>query len=995
MKKLLLVFIFSIPVLLNAQTPIPNGGMENWENVGSSTEEPIEWSSNKTGGGNATLPGQTCFREAAVANIHSGTYGARIRTTTFFGTPVNGVMTLGRVQAPTTTPSDGFNETVLGDLLFSEATNAVPDSIVFWAKYVPQDATDSARMSMIIHDNYSLNDPQEANGTHVRAKAVRNFRTGGAWVRMAIPFVTINSGVAPVYMLCTFTSSKTPGVGTNNTILYIDDVSLIYNPPSIVTGTINPLTYYISSTAGAPVTVPYTIGGVYTAGNVYTAQLSNAAGSFAAPTNIGTLTSTASGSIAATIPVGTTPGTGYRIRVISSTPAITGTTNTSDITVNLVSNSIAPTAPQTIQTNTNGTVLTVTESAGFISREWKYSTTPGGPYLSFAPTQTGTSYTPNFATSGNYYVVCQTNYPNSLVVTSNEVQINAVGNSVTPSGSQSILVGNNGTTLNVTESPAGTAREWMYSNTPGGPYVPFAPVQTGMSYIPNFASTGVYYVVCVSTISSFSCISNEVVINVGSVTLTTGTIAGSPFEFSPSAPDAAVVVPYTISTPADPGNVFTAQLSDPFGSFALPTTIGSVSTVTSGTINATINHNTIDGAAYRIRVIASNPSILGADNGVDIIIDQFDNSATPSAPQNILYGVNGTPITVAESQSATRNWKFATVPGGPYSLFSPAETGTTYTPNFALPGTYYVVCVSENIYNDTVVTNEVQINVANGTILNTTAVGTSTYYLSPNALVTDVVDYTSDILFSSGNVFTAEISDAFGSFASPVSIGTLTSDTVAPISVNIPNGLPSGTTYRIRVNSSLPPTIGTPNPVDLTVIQFETSAAPADTQFIGVSVNGTSITVSPTHITGVSNEWKYKTGIGNYTSFIPAETGVSYTPNFGAIDQYNIVCFSVNMWNDTIQTDPIIVYVTNAGVNDDGNGKITTVWYNDVLNIDLTQSLLINPSLEILNMSGQVIYTNNMIAQSNNAIPLQLSAGLYVCRIIGNNKVYTIKFVKP
>lgn len=995
MKKLVLAFVLSIPVFLNAQTPIPTGNMETWTNVGGATEEPAEWNSNKTGGGNASLPGQTCFREATPANVHSGTYSARIRTGSFFGTPVNGVMTLGRVQAPTTTPSDGFNETVLGDPLFSEVTDAVPDSIVFWAKYVPQDATDSARVSMIIHDNYSLNDPQEANGTHVRAKAVRNFRTGGVWVRMSVPFTTINSGVTPNYMLCTFTSSKTPGVGTSNTILYIDDVSLIYNPPSITTGTINPLTYYISATQGAPVSVPYTISGIYTAGNVYTAQLSNSSGSFASPTTIGTLASTAPGTILSTIPVGTPPGTGYRIRVISNTPAITGTTNTSDITVNLVANSIAPTATQTIQTNTNGTALTVTESPGFISREWKYASVSGGPYLSFAPTQTGTSYTPNFATSGNYYVVCQTTYPNGLVLTSNEVQINVVGNSIAPTGSQSILVGNNGTTLNVTESPAGTAREWRYSTTSGGPYVPFAPAQTGMSYIPNFSSTGVYYVVCVSTISGLSCTSNEVIINVGSVTLTTGTIAGSPFEFSPNAPDAAVVVPYTISTPADPGNVFTAQLSDPFGSFALPTTIGSVSTVTSGTINATISHTTLDGSAYRIRVIASNPSILGADNGVDIIIDQFDNAASPGATQNILYGVNGTPITIAESQSATRNWKYATVSGGPYSVFSPAETGTSYTPNFALPGTYYVVCVSENIYNDTVVSNEIQINVANGTNLNTTAVGSTTYYLSPNAVVTDVVDYTSDILFSSGNIFTAEISDAFGSFGSPTAIGTLVSDTVAPISVTIPNGLPSGTAYRIRVNSSLPPTTGTSNPVDLSVVQFETSAAPADTQYIGVSVNGTAITVSPTHITGVNNEWKYKTGIGSYTSFIPAETGTTYTPNFPAIDQYNIVCFSVNMWNDTIQTDPIIVYVTNAGLNDDGNGKITAMWFGDVLQVDLTQSLLTDPTLEILNMSGQVIYSKNIIAQSNNTIPLQLSAGMYIGRIIGNNKVYTIKFVRP
>ncbi|MBI4945359.1 MAG: hypothetical protein HY840_03040, partial [Bacteroidetes bacterium] len=78
---------------------------------------------------------------------------------------------------------------------------------------------------------------------------------------------------------------------------------------------------------GASVNVSYSAYGTYTGGNVFTAQLSDAAGSFAAPTTIGTVTATVSGTIVATIPGGTANGTGYLIRVISSTPAVTGTSN--------------------------------------------------------------------------------------------------------------------------------------------------------------------------------------------------------------------------------------------------------------------------------------------------------------------------------------------------------------------------------------------------------------------------------------------------------------------------------------------------------------------------------------------------------------------------------------------------------------------------------------------------------------------------------------------
>ena len=45
---------------------------------------------------------------------------------------------------------------------------------------------------------------------------------------------------------------------------------------------------------GSSVSVPYTISGTYNAGNIFTAQLSDGLGSFAAPTNIGSVTSTTS-----------------------------------------------------------------------------------------------------------------------------------------------------------------------------------------------------------------------------------------------------------------------------------------------------------------------------------------------------------------------------------------------------------------------------------------------------------------------------------------------------------------------------------------------------------------------------------------------------------------------------------------------------------------------------------------------------------------------------
>ncbi len=70
--------------------------------------------------------------------------------------------------------------------------------------------------------------------------------------------------------------------------------------------------------------VPFSANGTFSAGNIFTAQLSNASGSFTSGvTTLGTLTSTTSGIISATIPNAITLGTGYKIRIISSNPALT------------------------------------------------------------------------------------------------------------------------------------------------------------------------------------------------------------------------------------------------------------------------------------------------------------------------------------------------------------------------------------------------------------------------------------------------------------------------------------------------------------------------------------------------------------------------------------------------------------------------------------------------------------------------------------------------
>ena len=71
--------------------------------------------------------------------------------------------------------------------------------------------------------------------------------------------------------------------------------------------------------------------------------------------------------------------------------------------------------------------------------------------------------------------------------------------------------------------------------------------------------------------------------------------------------------------------------------------------------------------------------------------------------------------------------------------------------------------------------------------------------------------------FDSLNIFTAQLSDSNGSFASPVNIGSIASASSGIIAAVIPVNTSSGTQYRIRVIGSYPYTVGSSNSYDIII----------------------------------------------------------------------------------------------------------------------------------------------------------------------------------
>lgn len=317
-----------------AQTQLENQGFETWDNVSSDNREPQEWSSIKTGAGNASQPsGFVVDRSTVVRPGTSGTYSAVVETKTltvfgFINVDVNGILTNGQVDAPTTSAADGFNKTVPSNGDFNTAFADMPDTLVAWVNYQPV-GNDNGRIQCILHDVVGagtaagsmgtlpvVGNSQGDNTAQVIATAEQDLASNtNGWERVAIPFSYVN-GNTPEYILVTATSSVVAGGGDHGSKLYVDDFSLRYNITPVLSANAVDVSIFM---AGA-LDVDYSTGGTPTSATDFVAELSDENGSFAAPTVIGTASGTtmASGTISCSIPMGTVAGTGYMVRVTNA-----------------------------------------------------------------------------------------------------------------------------------------------------------------------------------------------------------------------------------------------------------------------------------------------------------------------------------------------------------------------------------------------------------------------------------------------------------------------------------------------------------------------------------------------------------------------------------------------------------------------------------------------------------------------------------------------------
>ncbi|MBS1594807.1 MAG: T9SS type A sorting domain-containing protein [Bacteroidetes bacterium] len=486
---------------------------------------------------------------------------------------------------------------------------------------------------------------------------------------------TPNFGSAGTYYVVCQT---TYGAPCSNTVTS-NEVQINVTNNSITTGTV-PGSPFCQGVSGISVPFTYSASSAFPTAT-FTAQLSDAAGSFASPTALQSIVSDGSGSqsISVTIPSGASAGTAYRIRVVSNTPAVSGSDNGTDLTIRVnptLSISGTTTACASVSLTASGT---------------------GSSYVWSGGTSTTTAAN-TFTSSGTYTVTstlsgCTATASSAVTVNTNPT----VSISGTTPGCSSVTL---------TASGTGTSYAW----SGGG----------GSSASANYSSSGTYTVTstlgsCTATASQAITIVAAPSISAQPSTSAQTVCAGTAFSPASVSVTASNAVGYQWYVNTANNNTTGTLITGATGSsYTLPATVGTYyyyCIVTGNSPCTTVTSN--PSGAITVNALPADPT-----GTISASANPSCGAATLSysAPSSGIYWE-----TAAGGTSTT----YATSTG--YSL---AATGTIYA------RAYNGTCWSANTVNSGSITINTAINItAAPTSATVTAGGSKTFTVAASGTI--------------------------------------------------------------------------------------------------------------------------------------------------------------------------------------------------------------------------------------------------------------------
>jgi Secretion system C-terminal sorting domain len=806
--------------------------------------------------------------------------------------------------------------------------------------------------------------------------------------------------------------ATTTGDNKKNLLPILETVA----PTSTITITSVPLT----NCAGVNISVPFTINGLYNSGNVFRLQLSNAVGSFAAPVNIGNFNGAIGGTIAANIPAATVQGSGYRVRIMSTSPIVTSAINASNITINaLPIVSIASTNGNSICAG-GSTILTASGASTYL---WITGA------ISPAITVTSSVGTSTYAVVGKSAQGCakSANYTlttNALpVVTSSPNVSICLGDfkTLTASGAASYLWSNGVTTTSTIVAPTATTTFTVTGKSVQGcsnTATTIVTVNPAMSLVVN-SSNGNSICFGTSTVLSASGASSYVWSNGA----TTSSITVSPFigtstytVTGTNVQGCTKTATYAVTASTKPTILITSTNGNKICA-GTSTTLTASNTANfiwnTGATTAAINVTPVVGT----QVYTVTGGTAGCSNTASYIVDVVPLPITNIISSNgnsICEGVQTT--LTANAGAASYSWNTGETTA---AITIKPNVGTTV---YTVTGTNAEGCVNSLSYSVTV--NPLPTIIIAGSNGNSICAGTSTILSATGA---------SSYVWSNGAAASSiTVSPAVGTNNFSVT-GTsaqgcsssanyaLSVNSLPAVSINSSNGSNiciGGTTLLTATGAAnytwstgaITPTItvlaaapagttaytvkGTDvNGCNATVV-YALAVNPLPTITIA-SNNGTSICRSTPTILSATGATSYTWSTGEIASSISVAPVTSTTYTVTGKDAQS--CYGTASILLNVLACRQAMTISNAEIEGSKNDININIYPNpvsDMLQINLT-SISKNERVEMYNAFGMLVLSKRLININNNINVSKLNNGIYHLQILENNKIiFTENIIK-
>ena len=248
MKKITL-FLTTICLALNvnAQYQVTNSNFEEWESVSNGKgEEPVHWSSFLTASGSLAsfVSAVQLVKSTDVRPNSAGNYSAKITARSVFGVIAQGNMTTGQINGGSMSAgeaSGNYNWTNTSNSDFNMPFTGYPDSLRVWINFYAGNSTYTGKISAFLHGNGYYQDPNTANTEKLvqlvgsaqgqpKRTATSSTYSASNWQLVTVPFEYVAGvNIRPSYALVSFATNSSPGTGTKDDWMYIDDMQMIYN----------------------------------------------------------------------------------------------------------------------------------------------------------------------------------------------------------------------------------------------------------------------------------------------------------------------------------------------------------------------------------------------------------------------------------------------------------------------------------------------------------------------------------------------------------------------------------------------------------------------------------------------------------------------------------------------------------------------------------------------------------------------------------------------